>query len=71
MGRTKLVKLSEDEYNVLVEAQKELMAQGINSLPEDVRKEASDFALGNIVSIGGHLLLSHLKRLKEGLLSES
>lgn len=61
MGRTKLVKLFEAEYATLVGAQKELMHHGINSLPEELRKNVTDFALGNIVEISARMLINWLE----------
>ena len=64
MGRTKLVKLFQSEYDILVEAQKKLMKCGINSLPEELRKDVTDFDLGSIVKAGAQLLINQLQ--KEG-----
>ena len=64
LGRTKLVKLSQNEYDTLVEAQEKLMKCGINSLPEELRKDVTDFDFGSIVGIGARLLINLLE--KEG-----
>ena len=58
MGRTKLVKLSENEYVTLVEAQEKLMKCGINSLPEELRKDVTDFDLGSIVGVSARILIN-------------
>ena len=63
MGRTRLVKLSEEEYQLLQKAKKELARSGTKSLPKPVRKEIDegnrlgDFALGAIVGVGALLLI--------------
>jgi hypothetical protein len=70
MGRTRLVKLSEEEYQLLQKAKRELARSGTGSLPEKVKKEAeeghvslADFALGAIVGLGALALIAAL--LKE------
>jgi len=66
MGRTRLVKLSDEEYQLLQKAKKALIQNGTNGLPEGVRKEVneknpiSDFALGAIVGAGAVVLLTLL-----------
>jgi len=69
MGRTRLVKLSEEEYQLLQRAKKELARSGTKSLPEGVKKEMeqgnfslADFALGAIVGLGALALLAALLR---------
>ena len=64
MGRTRLVKLSEEEYQLLQKAKKELTRSGTRSLPPEVKKGAedenvslADFALGAIVGLGALALL--------------
>ena len=64
MGRTRLVKLSEEEYQLLQKAKAELARSGTKSLPENLRKKAeednistADFALGAIVGFGALALL--------------
>jgi len=64
MGRTRLVKLSEEEYQLLQKAKRELARSGTKSLPEDVRRKVeqgnfslADFALGAIVGLGALALL--------------
>lgn len=64
MGRTRLVKLSEEEYQLLQKAKRELAKSGTESLPEGVKKEVeqgnlslADFALGAIVGLGAVALL--------------
>ena len=64
MGRTRLVKLSEEEYQLLQKAKRELTRSGTKSLPEGVKREAeqsnftlADFALGAIVGLGALALL--------------
>lgn len=73
MGRTRLVKLSEEEYQLLQKAKKELARNGTKSLPDNVRKRAeednispADFALGAIVGIGAIALLAILLGGSEG-----
>ena len=65
MGRTRLVKLSEEEYQLLQKAKRELAKSGTNSLPPDVLKKAKedqvslvDLALGAIVGIGAIAILA-------------
>ena len=65
MGRTKLVKLSENEYATLVEAKEKLMKCGINSLPEELRKDVTDFDLGSIVGTSAQILINQLKKKEE------
>jgi len=72
MGRTRLVKLSEEEYQLLQRAKKELARSGTKSLPEGVKKEMeqgnfslADFALGAIVGLGALALLTALLRDSE------
>ena len=64
MGRTRLVKVSEEEYQLLQKARMELTRSGTNSLPEKVKKDAeegnvslADFALGAIVGLGAVALI--------------
>jgi hypothetical protein len=64
LGRTRIVKVSEEEYQTLKNARKELFRQGTNSLPEDLRREVEehnrvgDLALGAIIGLGALALLS-------------
>jgi len=67
MGRTRLVKLSEEEYQLLQKARNELAQSGTRSLPERVKEDAekrnislADFALGAIVGLGALALLAVL-----------
>jgi len=67
MGRTRLVKLSEEEYELLQRARRELAKSGTGRLPEKVKKEAeegnvslADFALGAIVGLGALALVAAL-----------
>ena len=66
MGRTRLVKLSEEEYQILQEAKKALIQNGTKGLPKPVRKKIdeenrlADFALGAIVGVGAVVLLAVL-----------
>jgi hypothetical protein len=67
MGRTRLVKLSEEEYQLLQKAKRELARSGTGSLPEKVKQEANegnvslaDFALGAIVGLGALALIAAL-----------
>ena len=62
MGRTKLVKLSQGEYDTLVKAQEKLMEHGINSLPEELRKDVTDFNLGSIVGVSAQTLINKLEK---------
>jgi len=64
MGRTRLVKLSEEEYQLLQKAKRELARSGTKSLPKKVKEEVeqsnfslADFALGAIVGLGALALL--------------
>ena len=63
MGRTRLVKLSEEEYQLLQEAKRELARRGTKSLPEGVKEKIeqqyslADFALGAIVGLGALALI--------------
>ena len=66
MGRTRLVKLSEEEYQLLQKAKRELARSGTKSLPKPIREKVdernsfADFALGAIVGVGALLLLAAL-----------
>ena len=66
MGRTRLVKLSDEEYELLQKAKRELARSGTKSLPKDVREKIeqrhplADFALGAIVGVGAIVLLAAL-----------
>ena len=58
------MKLSEEEYQLLQKAKRELARSGTKSLPKGVRREAeqsnfspADFALGAIVGLGALALL--------------
>lgn len=64
MARTKLVRLSDNEYTALVDAQKKLIECGINSLPEEVRKEVTDFDLGSIAAVSARMLIKCLEKEK-------
>ena len=64
MGRTRLVKLSEEEYQLLQKAKMELARSGTKSLPQNVKKDAeeanvslADLALGAIVGLGAVALI--------------
>ena len=59
-----MVKLSEEEYQLLQKAKSELARSGTKSLPEEVKREVeqrgfslADFALGAIVGLGALALL--------------
>ena len=67
MGRTRLVKLSEEEYQLLQKAKRELARSGTKSLPQKVIEEAkegdvslADLALGAIVGLGAIALVAAL-----------
>ena len=69
MGRTRLVKVSEEEYQFLQKARMELARSGTNRLPEQVKKDAeegnvslADLALGAIVGLGAIALIAALLR---------
>ncbi|MBS3139645.1 hypothetical protein J4479_01435 [Candidatus Woesearchaeota archaeon] len=60
------IKVSDEEYNMIVEARKKLAMEGINKLPLEIKnKQLTDlekFTLGAIVGIGAWLLLKELNR---------
>lgn len=60
----KTIRVSDKEYNKIVEARKELVKRGARALPDDVEKEvdADSFTLGAIVAIGALALLYLLSR---------
>lgn len=66
MGRTRVVKLSEEEYQLLQKAKKAIIQNGTNKLPPRIRKEIdeqnplADFALGAIIGAGAVVLLALL-----------
>jgi hypothetical protein len=66
MGRTRIVKLSEEEYQLLQDAKKALIKNGTNGLPKEVNERINqdnrlaDFALGAIVGVGAVALLALL-----------
>ena len=57
------MKLSEEEYQLLQKAKRELARSGTKSLPEEVREKIeqqyslADFALGAIVGLGALALI--------------
>jgi hypothetical protein len=67
MGRTRLVKLSDEEYQMLQKAKMELARSGTKSLPPKVVDDAKkgdvslvDLALGAIVGLGAAALIAAL-----------
>lgn len=66
MGRTHLVKLSDEEYQLLQQAKRTLIQNGTNGLPSQARERINqedrlaDFALGAIVGVGAIVLLAVL-----------
>ena len=66
MGRTHLVKLSDEEYQLLQDAKKALVKNGTNKLPTEVNQKINqdnclaDFALGAIVGVGAVAILALL-----------
>ncbi len=61
------MKLSEEEYQLLQKAKRELARRGTGRLPEEMRNEAeegnvslADFALGAIVGLGAIALIAAL-----------
>ena len=63
-GRTRLIKVSEEEYRMLQDAQKLLQHKGLDSagITEQEEKKINwqDFALGAIAGIGAYLLYKSL-----------
>lgn len=65
MGRTKIVKVLEEEYDLL-KTREELIRKGSESLPPDVRSDIEehnrlgDLALGAIIGVGAVALLALL-----------
>lgn len=65
MGRTKIVMISEEEYDLL-KTREELIRKGSESLPPDVRSDIEehnrlgDLALGAIIGVGAVALLALL-----------
>ncbi len=59
------IKVTDNEYNLIVEARKKLALEGLNKLPQRVNNDLNDvekFTLGAIVGIGALLLLDELTR---------
>ena len=66
MGRTRIVKISEDEYQLIKKAREELIKKGSDCLPSDLKDEIKehdrleDLALGAIIGVGALALLALL-----------
>ncbi len=66
MGRTRIVKVSEEEYQLLKKAREELVKKGTDRLPPDIKTEieehdrVSDFAFGAIIGLGALALIAAL-----------
>jgi|GEM_PF-2707240 len=65
-GRSKLIKVSEEEYELIQKAQKMLQRKGFESagISEDEESKLNweDFALGAIAGIGAYLLYKSLTK---------
>jgi len=66
MGRTRIVKVSEEEYQLLKKAREELIKKGSDRLPPDLKGEIEehsrlgDFAFGAIIGVSALALLALL-----------
>ena len=60
----KTIRVSDDEYDKIVKARKELARRGYGRLPDDVEKEVDvgSFTFGAIVAIGALALLYLLSK---------
>lgn len=71
MGRIRIVKVSEEEYEKLKKAREELLRKGIDRLPDEIKAEAEgcsragDFALGVLVGLGAATLIWLLTKASE------
>ena len=62
---TKTIRLSDEQYEKVIEAKTELAKKGYDRLPDDVKKEVEDvgfFTLGAIASLGASALLEIIGR---------
>ena len=66
MGRTRIVKVSEEEYQLLNKARQELLKKGSDRLPSELKTEIEehdrlgDLALGAIIGLGALALIALL-----------
>jgi len=56
MGRTRIVKVSEEEYQFLHEAKKIVKQQGIAKLSKKAQATLKDDALGSYIHLGSQLI---------------
>jgi len=67
MRRKHLIKLNDEEYQTLTNAQKEVKQHGISSFSQVAQTTVKDDALGSYVHLGSQLIIEHLqKRFPEG-----
>jgi len=56
MGRTRVIKLSDEEYQDLLEAKKTVKQQGNAKLSKKAKATLTDDALGSYVHLGSQLI---------------
>jgi predicted transcriptional regulator len=66
MGRTRIVKVSNQEYELLQKVRQELVSKGSDTLPQNLRNQVEeqtrigDLALGALIGLGAIAFLSLL-----------
>ncbi len=57
------IKVSEEQYNLIVKARKKLAREGINKLPKEIKdtKDIEKLNLGTICGIGASLITKKLQ----------
>ena len=65
MGRTRVMKLSDEEYQLLLEAKKTVKEKGTTKLSEKAKATLTDDALGSYVHLGSQLIKEFYEE-KEG-----
>ncbi|MFH1327781.1 MAG: hypothetical protein ABIH76_02865 [Candidatus Bathyarchaeota archaeon] len=61
MGREKLVKLSDEELEKLLEAKKLVKLYGISTFSKKAQATLKNNALGDYVYLGSQLIIEHIK----------
>ena len=61
MGRQRLVKLSDEEYEALLEAQKKIKLYGISTFSKAAQATVKNGSLGSYVHLGSHLIIEHFE----------
>ncbi|MDO8537318.1 MAG: hypothetical protein Q7S21_00375 [archaeon] len=61
---TKMVKITENEYNMLIQARNQLMHKGYQNIPPEVLRKLNieNFSRGAIVGLGVALLVYYLNK---------